>query len=112
MTDQEYKRFYRSRRWRRLAQEILRRDHYQCQICVKRLRDAAESGTILTGDDRRIRRARIAHHIKPVEDYPDLRWDPDNLIAVCDRCHTRLHGRDFEGARLARERKTINAEKW
>lgn len=39
------------------------------------------------------RPAETAHHIKPVEEAPDLRLTWDNLEALCRDCHERHHGR-------------------
>ena len=29
------------------------------------------------------------HHIKPLKEYPELALDPDNLEALCKRCHAK-----------------------
>ena len=31
------------------------------------------------------------HHKKPIRDYPELRLDPCNLVALCKKCHSRRH---------------------
>lgn len=31
------------------------------------------------------------HHIKPVSLFPELKYDPNNLVLLCHDCHTRLH---------------------
>lgn len=37
-----------------------------------------------------------AHHIKPWASHPELRFDPDNGIALCSVCHDKSHGRITE----------------
>lgn len=32
-----------------------------------------------------------AHHIKNWKDNEDLRYDVDNDITLCEKCHTRFH---------------------
>lgn len=38
------------------------------------------------------------HHIKPKSSRPELEYDIDNIVFLCDRCHKLLHG-DFENAK-------------
>jgi 5-methylcytosine-specific restriction protein A len=42
--------------------------------------------------DNRIKPADLVHHIIPLTD-GGKRLDHDNLMAVCSRCHTKIHGR-------------------
>lgn len=32
------------------------------------------------------------HHIKPFAEYPELRYDYENAITLCEQCHKRYHG--------------------
>ena len=57
MTDREAKAFYNATAWKHKRVQILERDHYECQDCRKRLKDAVAVGHILQGEDRKIRRA-------------------------------------------------------
>lgn len=46
-----------------------------------------------------------AHHVKPVVDYPELAFDFENLITVCEDCHAKIHrgreiGRNHMGRKL------------
>ena len=34
-----------------------------------------------------------SHHIKPISDYPELRYDPTNIMVVCNTCHDIIHDR-------------------
>lgn len=35
--------------------------------------------------------ATTAHHIKPLEDFPELAYDVNNGRALCEACHNRAH---------------------
>ena len=85
------------------------RDHYECQECRKRIAQAG--GVLLPAVERRIAPATLVHHIVPIEVDRSLALDDDNLEAVCDRCHNRIHGRV---GRISTERKKKPAteEKW
>ncbi len=64
--------FYHKPAWRRIRQMALHRDHYLCQ-----LRTSKKCTGIATE----------VHHIKPLEDYPELGLDLDNLTSCCWWCH-------------------------
>lgn len=68
--------FYKSKEWLRCREFVLNRDHYLCQPCLRR-------GKITT--------ANTVHHIKPLEDYPDLALDEQNLESICPTCHNKEH---------------------
>lgn len=36
----------------------------------------------------------LVHHIKPVDQHPELRLDWDNLRSLCRACHEKRHGFD------------------
>lgn len=31
------------------------------------------------------------HHLKPIRDYPYLKFNPNNLIVLCENCHNEIH---------------------
>lgn len=68
--------FYKSAAWQKCRAVVMLRDHYLCQPCLKR---------------DRIVPADLVHHIKHLEDEPDLALDPNNLESVCNSCHNKLH---------------------
>lgn len=76
MTREETEAFYVSKAWRRKKKAILRRDHYQCQLCKRY---------------GRLTEAKIVHHKLELAEYPELALDDDNLISVCRACHNKLH---------------------
>ncbi len=72
MTEKELRQVYDSRAWRRKRLEILQRDLFECQDCRDRLERANKEGIELSGEDRKIRRAKEVHHIKELRDHPEL----------------------------------------
>lgn len=67
---------YSSSKWKRKRESVLRRDGYKCQRC-KRYGMNVEATTV--------------HHIKHVDEYPDLAWDDNNMISLCAACHDKAH---------------------
>ena len=70
---------YETAKWERVRKSILRRDGYMCQEC-KRYGKRREGNHV--------------HHIFPVEHYPELAWEPKNMITLCQNCHNAMHDRD------------------
>ena len=110
MTDKEAKKFYNSTLWKHKRMQILERDHYECQDCRKRLRNAVAAGNILRGEDRKIRRAEEVHHIVELKEHPELGLEDDNLISLCVKCHNLRHGRTPR--RFQRKKKLASKERW
>ena len=77
LTPGDRDRFYWSALWISKRLEIKDRDNHECQVCK------SEGRVTLTD--------LIVHHIKPLEFYPDVKLDDDNLITVCQACHNRIH---------------------
>ena len=62
--------------WKELAKTILKRDSYQCQKC-----EVGHSfGNRL-----------VVHHQKPWAKYPEFRFEPTNLLTLCEKCHKKIH---------------------
>lgn len=40
-----------------------------------------------------LKAAQEVHHVIPISQRPDLRLDPENLMALCKPCHSRLKGK-------------------
>ena len=77
--------FYKSKEFRHLKEEILREQHYECQECKKL---------------GKITKADTVHHVQHVRKHPSLALSKYytyegkqyiNLIAVCKSCHNKLH---------------------
>lgn len=60
----------RSRRWKALRLEALRRDGFACRECGARGRLEVD-------------------HIQPVREAPELAYSLDNVQSLCRSCHTR-----------------------
>lgn len=71
-------RFYNTRKWIKKREVILRRDEYLCREC-KRYGKVTQANTV--------------HHVRTLEEYPELRLNNDNLISVCGKCHNTFHDR-------------------
>ena len=67
-----------------LKKEIKKRDSKKCTCCNKTFKNHLE-----------------IHHIMPVSKYPELAYDPENLVSLCQKCHAKYHEyyRNQEGAR-------------
>ena len=79
MDDRRYNPFYKSARWMAKRTRVLKRDGYQCRECLRY---------------GRVTEATTVHHIKPLDENPDLKLDSNNLISVCNSCHNKMHDRD------------------
>lgn len=67
---------YKTSRWRKLRQTIIRRDFGLCQECKRR--DIYTKGTVV-------------HHIVEAREDITIFWQETNLELVCDACHNRDH---------------------
>lgn len=72
----EQSEFYKGVKWKRKQRAILRRDGYRCQNC-KRYGRAVEATTV--------------HHIKHLDEYPELAYTDSNLVSLCAACHNKFH---------------------
>ena len=111
MTREEKLKFYHSTEWKKKSEYIMRRDHYECQECRRRIRKANEEGIILPAKERKIRRAAAVHHIIPYENAPSLALEDDNLEAICAKCHNEIHGRTW-GYVHKKKKKYVTEEMW
>lgn len=84
------KRFYKSRRWSKLRQQVLERDNFECQMCKSKGRLTLDS-IKQTGIKKKP--TLNVHHVMELEYYPGYAMDKNNLITVCIRCHNAIHDR-------------------
>ena len=92
---------YHTREWKKKREQIIKRDHYECQRCIGKF-----------GKVKRIRitRADTVHHIQTLEARPDLMMDDNNLISLCHNCHDFIHGRTTKF--FNKPKKETVSEKW
>ncbi|CEG23137.1 HNH endonuclease [Planococcus massiliensis] len=105
-TEKDKKLFYCSPKWEKLRLIALKRDNYECQECKRQGRVTVDSKKI-AGEKKKVR--MNVHHIKELEDYPELALDLDNLETLCIRCHNSTHGKEFK---LKRKEKRWQDEWW
>lgn len=60
--------------------EVYKRDGYECKMC---------------GSKKHLN----AHHIKSFSEYEKSRFDIENGITLCEKCHGEIHGKDFSNRR-------------
>lgn len=79
--------FYHSRSWQDVRAYVWDRAHGLCEMCLER-------GEIKPAD--------VVHHKTPLSEKNmgdvDVTLNPENLIALCNECHTEVHGRLGIGA--------------
>lgn len=93
--------FYKSKAWMKLKEEVLREQHNECQVCL---------------EEGRLTKADTVHHVNEVRERPDLalsKYYIDehnnkklNLISICKRCHNRVHNRFTKNEGFS------NVERW
>jgi len=64
--------------WKELAKSILKRDNYYCRKC---------------NSPHTVKNKLIVHHIKEWSCFPELRFEPKNLMTMCEKCHKKIHSR-------------------
>lgn len=72
---------YKSKRWKKLRERILKRDNYTCQVS-KRYGKMVQANTV--------------HHILPASQYPEYQWCDWNLVSLSQSAHNRMHVRDTD----------------
>lgn len=94
--------FYSWGEWRRRRKDVLKLDHWECQLCKAK---------------GRFRRGTIVHHVKHLQDRPDLAlsiWDPETgerqLLTVCKWCHEEQHPESL--AQYRPKKPPLTVERW
>lgn len=73
---QEYRAWYKTKRWQQLRWEILKRDRFTCQ----------QTGVLCTAKAP-APNSPVVDHIRQHRGDPDLFWDPKNLQCVSKAYH-------------------------
>jgi len=102
--------FYSSYKWKQLSKKIKERDNYECQECKRQ-------GLVFIDDGRKNNKGKkkiqmVTHHIKELENHPDLAWEEDNLETICVRHHESEHARFNWEKFKPRYNKYHEDEKW
>lgn len=69
--------FYKSYKWRKFRERIIKRDQ---EICIR---------CMITHNYIEKNNLEV-HHIKPRSQYPELAFDETNVITLCKSCNTHL----------------------
>ena len=75
----------KTKRWKRIRAQIIKRDGYRCVACGMHGRLEVD-------------------HIKPVRSHPELAYDEGNLQALCPTCHSRKTRKDVGLSEVTPER--------
>ncbi|WP_430534459.1 HNH endonuclease [Listeria rocourtiae] len=94
LSKQERIAFYKSKEWRNVREQVLKRDNFECQECKRQ-------GRVST--DKRL----DVDHILELEYYPELALVLDNLETLDFECHNKKHNRFIK-----KENKWKNDEQW
>ena len=86
MRDKKTDPFYGTEAWKRCRAAALRRDHGLCQHCLAAGRRTVDS----SGRSWQVM-ATMVHHIRHLDEHPELALSLDNLVSLCDRCHEAEH---------------------
>lgn len=91
---QEQYKFYRTREWKSIREEVLLRDDYLCQYCKQR---------------KIINAGNIVDHVVPFEYWREGKTKLGNLITSCKSCHNAKTKweRDYYGIGLANEKRKV-----
>jgi 5-methylcytosine-specific restriction protein A len=94
-TVEQKTKFYTSYAWKKLRQQVIERDNYECQEC-KRQGKVFINTHEMNKSGKRKKISLIVHHLKELEEHPELALDIDNLETVCVNCHNKIHDRYYQ----------------
>ena len=79
-----YRKYIDSEHWNAIRTQALKRDGFRCQICG-------------TGIEPRV------HHVS--YEHLGTEQELDDVVTLCDECHSKVHAKDNQNRRLAHESK-------
>lgn len=94
-TEQQKRKFYDSGDWKKMREDVKRRDNFECQECKRQGRVTIDTNEYSESAKRK-KIMLVVHHIKELEHHPELALEIGNLETVCVDCHNKEHGRDFK----------------
>jgi 5-methylcytosine-specific restriction enzyme A len=103
-TKEQKQKFYCSGKWKRVRAKAMIKCNNECQRCKR------NGFTTVDTNEHNGKRKKIqlvVHHIKELEQFPDLALDIDNLEVLCVKCHNEIHDRVF-----VRKKPEWNDEQW
>ena len=103
--EKERKKFYKSKVWREFRLKALERDNYECVWCRQEGKVTMDS---IKEEGKKKEVILNIDHIKPIEDYPELALELDNLQTLCIYHHNVKENRVF-GRKVSKWDKD---EKW
>ena len=87
--DKESQSIYNSMAWKKVREAVISRDNDICRLCF---------------DNGRITKKDLIHHIEPVKDNIQQVYNINNLICLCNKCHTKVH-KQYEQKNLVNKTK-------
>lgn len=72
----EHSSYYKTKEWLSIRELVLFNFNYICQSCL---------------EPYTFNSATLVHHIIPLEDNLSLVYDENNLIPLCNACHSAIH---------------------
>lgn len=103
-TKEQKKTFYGGKDWIELRLEALERDNNECQQCKREGYVTIDS---IKEEGKKKEIKLNVHHIKEIEDYPELALELDNLETLCVYHHNLIHDKGFKP-----QEPKWNDEKW
>jgi 5-methylcytosine-specific restriction enzyme A len=95
-TKEQKRKFYKSAAWsgvNGIRKQALKRDNWECQRCSKELGKVHVDSKKVEGERKKIE--LNVHHIKEIEDYPELALSLENTVTLCLSCHNFIHDKRF-----------------